>query len=122
MSLSVSLDGATANLMRGNVLVGVLKLDSDLQIAEVAIESAASREEAERIIRLAASHVAQFVVARSIVHSGVLIQRLPRLPGCTPSRSRELLDFDAIAPEHAGLSVDDLASVMEQVGVRILRR
>ena len=123
MRLSVNVEGDYVSLMRGGIEIGSFRLDSLHQIAEVVIYAAAKSEEEELIVRLAASHVAQFVLDRT-VDFGVLFRqrRLSALPGCTPERSLELLDFDAIAPEHAHLSMAELEGVMVRVGVKIERR
>jgi hypothetical protein len=121
MSLSVTIEGDRAKLMRGNAQIGELVLDGYAQVDEVIIAPAATPTEAELIIRLAASHVAQYVVERFIVHAGVLREKIPPLTRYDLERSHELLSFAAIAPEQAPLSAEQLVSVMNQVGIGVRR-
>lgn len=121
MKLSVDIQGSAAKLMRGGVQIGLITRDNQHQIKEVAIFPAASQDEDELIIRLAASHVAQFIAKRSLSHAMVLREKLATTNDLRPEQSDALLDFDAIAPQHAGLTQQELESVMARVGVVIRR-
>ncbi len=122
MGLFVRIQDNRVDLMKGDSLIGVITLDRLAQVERVTIEPTTSPQDADLIVRLAASHVAQYVVERSIWDCGVLRERISPLSGCEPERSHELLSFNAIAPEHADLSVEELVSVMSRVGVRVVRR
>ncbi len=122
MQLSVRLVGKNAKLMRGKTEIGGIKLDHYWQIAEVTITATATPEEDEKIIRLAASHAAQFVVDRRIDHaSGHRQETIQPYPGSTPERSRRLLDFGMIAPHHTKLSLRYLELALRRIGVKIER-
>lgn len=122
MHLTVQTEAGRATLLRAETKLGELALDELWQVGGIVIDPAATPEEDELIIRLAASHVAQFVAApRTYVLYGVVKGTYPPLPGCTPERSRELLDFERIASEHGSIPTDALESMMGQLGIAIDR-
>ena len=127
MRLSVTVDGHEAKIMRGPVQVGTIHLDGHMQLTEVTVLGTATSSELEMIVRLAASHVAQYnVTGRTRVTSvaAVLVERTRYEPlsSVNKATSLSLLDFDAIPPQHASLSVAQLMEVMRSVGVSIKRR
>jgi|GEM_PF-6375167 len=124
MTLSIRIDGRTAKIMRGPNQVGALELGEELQVQEVKISRTASPADTEQIIRLASSHVAQYMPAPRTARTGTATvlkstQKFSSLPGSTPEKSRELLDFSRIPQQHARLSVEELRAVLRSVGVRI---
>jgi len=126
-SLAVRVSGNQALLMRGGMQIGSFQLDHHLQIQGVTIAAVASVVEAELIIRLASSHVAQYIVTGRVAREsvGFFLQantRIPPLPGLTKDDSRRLLDFKAIAPQQSDMSVQDLRSVLESLGVRVTQQ
>ncbi len=120
----MQVSGDKARLLRGRTEIGSFELDEHLQIQGVTITAAATASEAGQIIRLASSHVAQYNVTGRVARESIgyilgANTKFPPLPGMTKRLSRSLLDFDNIAPEHAGMMVRDLRMVLKAIGVRI---
>ena len=127
LTVQINDDERGAKLMRGTTQIGAFTFDAEFQLQGVTIGRAATEAEPEQIVRLAASHVAQYCVTGRSYHAtmagGLLraTQRtmIPALPGMTRAHSRRLLDFNNLPREHAGMSVGQLREVLSQVGVRI---
>lgn len=130
LTVQINDDERGAKLMRGTTQIGAFTFDAEFQLQGVTIGRAATEAEPEQIVRLAASHVAQYCVTGRSYHAtmagGLLraTQRtmIPGLPGMTRGRSRELLDFDNLPAQHARMSAAQLQEVLTQVGVRITQR
>lgn len=127
MSLVVRIRDKEAWALRGQVHVGTFYLDDHLQLQRVVVLRAATPGETEQILRLAASHVAQFnVTGRTLTTSVATVlqstRRLPPIPGLRGEDSIRLLNFNALPPQHAGISVSQLVEVMRSVGVVVVRQ
>jgi hypothetical protein len=130
LTVQINPDERGARLMRGTAQIGSFELDEHFQLQAITIGSSAAPTEREQIIRLAASHVAQYCVTGRSFHqtmAGGLLRAtrrtmIPGLPGMTRERSRELLDFDNLPAQHARMSAAQLQEVLTQVGVRITQR
>ncbi len=130
LTVEIDSDERGAKLMRGTTQIGEFDLDEKFQLQAVTISAAANSAEREMIIRLAASHVAQYCVTGRSYHKtlagGILratsATQIPPIPGLTRRDSRRLLDFNNLPQQHARLSVQDLTHVLSTVGVRVTQR
>lgn len=127
LTVQLTANKGEARLFRGSTQIGAFRLDSHLQIQGVTITRSASEADAEQILRLAGSHVAQYVrTPRTFrdVHAGVLVgtQMIPALPGLSADDSLRLLDFNNIARQHASLTVAQIREMLTGLDIRVDRQ
>jgi len=124
MKLSVELDGQTAKLMRGKVQIGTFELDDDLELRKITISSAANRDEEEKVIRLAASHVTQYRIKprRARASGATMVEDIqPAIPNLRRNDSVRLLDFTQTLKQHAGMHVSQLEALLRGSNVPVKR-
>ncbi len=125
MTVSIVVQDHEARIMRGGVQIGTFILDNFFQIDRVIIHGAATPAEDGLIVRMAASHVGQFVVRRTevIIESGVLSRStsIPPSPDTSAEYSVRLLKSLTVHPAYAAVPARELEVGMKTLSITFER-
>lgn len=120
MNLTVTILDGQADIFRGDIKIASIGLDPWEQVDKILLMPDISEDEATHVIRLAGSHIRNYVRNREITVLGGLMRAERRNNSLTKAMSHEILEFQQIDDNTQTMTVEEIKEICKALYIPII--